>query len=149
MVINRNSILCSLEKLCTAVPVHDIWPVGEPIFLKTPSWQCITLSLYWRYSSLGLYPMFFFLRNMCISSNDGRLASALFQHSIRRSKVSLGQLLGRWRYITRPSSWQWWTQFSMTSSSRRSWNGCSMADIKISQRVTANDQTSLLDVNFP
>lgn len=42
-----------------------------------------------------------------------------------------------------------WAIFSITSSSVICSNGCSLANVSISQRVTANDQTSDFDVNLP
>ena len=118
--------------------VSDEWWIWSRIWSLMPHWQC------W-----GSKPRFFLWRKRWISRKEGRSFSSRCQHSCMRSRTSRGHPWGVDRkMVGLPSRHIFERLDSILASLWLSW-GCSRAKVRISQRVTPNDQTSVLVVNFP
>ena len=118
--------------------MNDEFEVGYDHWCLISHWQC------W-----GSKPRFFLWRKRWISRKEGRSFSSRCQHSCMRSRTSRGHPWGVDRkMVGLPSRHIFERLDSILASLWLSW-GCSRAKVRISQRVTPNDQTSVLVVNFP
>ena len=98
---------------------------------------------------MGSKPKFLRWRNKCISRNEGRSWSSRCQHSVMRSRTSLGHPWGVCsRIVGRPSLHMLEREDKTLASLWLSY-GCSLAKVRISHKTVPNAQTSLLVVNLP